>query len=399
MFWHLDHMTHMPISVGMVGLVRVIPLLTLGLFGGVVADQRDRRSVLLVTQSGMASAALGMTVMTWSNHVTPWLIYAMVAWEACFRAYNGPVRQAMIANLVPPEHFPNAASINGIQWRLAEVLGPAFAGLLIAGLGPHQGLATCYLLNCLSFGAFIAAVFTIPKMPPKVARSKNTREVLASIRQGVDFLRQTPVIANAMWIDFWGTFLAGASALLATYVRAVLHLDSRWYGYLAASGGIGAMAASGVMALRPTIRRQGAVVITMIAAFGGFTLAFALTRNFWTAALCYAGIGATDMVSTVLRQTIRQLTVPDDMRGRLSAIGQLFQISGPQLGDLEAASVAQAWNIQGSLAMGGVGAFFIASWYWFRRTPLARYIHREPHEAQELDPEPPGNEPETIITP
>jgi hypothetical protein len=126
------------------------------------------------------------------------------------------------------------------------------------------------------------------------------------------------------------------------------------------------MLASAALTWLPPIRRQGAWVIGMIAAFGVFTLVFGITRNFWFAALCYAGIGASDMISTVLRQTIRQLAIPDTMRGRLSSIGMIFQISGPQLGDYEAAAVAQATSVRVSLILGGLGAFVVAGWYRFR---------------------------------
>jgi len=377
MFWHLDFMTKAPIAVGYVGLVRVIPLITLGLFGGVVADQRDRRNVLLVTQTAMASTAAIMAAFTIAGDVTPAVIYILVALEAIARAYNGPVRQAMIANLVPTEHFPNAASINGIQWRLSEVLGPAFAGGLIAWLGPTHGLTTCYVLNALSFGALIAAVVKLPAFPPKVDRSKNPREVIASIAEGFAFLKASPVVANAMWIDFWGTFLAGAQALLPSYVRAELHLGPAWYGALAAAGGLGAMVASACLAFLPKIRRQGAWVIGMIAAFGFCTIGFGLSPSFWLAAVFYAGIGAADMISTVLRQTIRQLAIPDHMRGRLSSIGMIFQISGPQLGDYEAAAVAQTASIRASLVLGGLGAFIVSGWYRFRGPALQEYEHTE----------------------
>lgn len=375
MFWHLDHLTKQPIAVGYVGLVRVVPLIGLGLFGGVVADQRDRRKVLLTTQTAMASTAAAMAFFTITGTVTPLVIYTLVFLEAIARAYNGPVRQAMIANLVPAEHFPNAASINGIQWRLSDVLGPAVAGILIATLGPIHGLSACYILNALSFGALIAAVIKLPPFPSRVDRSKNAGEVLASIKEGFAFLKETPVIANAMWIDFWGTFLAGAQALLPAFVRSELKLGPQWYGGLASAGGVGALLASAALAFLPTIRKQGAWVIAMIALFGACTIFFGLSPNFWTAAIFYAGIGASDMISTVLRQTIRQLAMPDNMRGRLSSIGMILQVSGPQLGDYEAAGLAQLLGIRVSLVAGGLGSFLVAAWYRVRGKALRDYVH------------------------
>jgi MFS family permease len=321
----------------------------------------------------MAVSAAGLAIATISGFINPGIIYLFVVLDAIARAFDGPVRQAIVPNLVPLHHYPNAASINGIQWRLGEVIGPALTGVLIASLGPIHGTFACYALNAVSYGAVIAVVLQLPSYKPKSTRSTSTREVFQSIGEGVQFLRSTKVLSNAMWIDFWGTFFAGAVALLPAFARAELHLDARGYGLLAASSGFGAMIASMVLAWIPTVRRQGRWVILMITFYGLSTICFGLSRNLWLAMAFLACTGAADMISTVLRQTIRQLAIPDQLRGRLSGIGMIFQVSGPQAGDFEAATLANFAGVRASLMIGGVGAMLIAAWYRLRGPALDRY--------------------------
>lgn len=377
LFWQLDHITHRPESVGIVGLVRIVPLVGLGLFGGVVADQFDRRRVLLLTQTGMAFSALGLASVTLLGFASPAVIYLFVALDATARAFDGPVRQAIVPNLVSLKDFSNAASINGIQWRLGEVIGPALTGLLLAALGPERGPTACYGLNALSYGGVILVVLFLPAFPPKSERSTSVQHVIHSIAEGVRFLRQAKVLANAMWIDFWGTFFAGAVALLPAFSRVELHLDPRGYGWLAASSGFGAMVASAALAWMPTVHRQGRWVIIMICLYGLSTIAFGLSRELWVAMLFLAGTGAADMISTVLRQTIRQLAIPDALRGRLSGIGMIFQVSGPQAGDFEAATLAQFTTVRESLVIGGIGAMLISAWYRIKGPALDGYVSNQ----------------------
>ena len=372
-FWQLDHLTNRAIAVGYVGLIRVVPLLVFGLFAGLFADTRERAKILVATQSTMGVVALALSALSFSGHATPLAIYGLVFVDACARAYDGPARQSIVANLVPNEHYANAASISGIQWRLSEVLGPVLSGLLIWALGARLGPSAAYGLNALSFGALLYAVLNLPHLPARVARSQGARAVIASIGDGLRFLRATTVVRNAMWIDFWGTFVAGASALLPTFARAVLHVDARGLGFLVASQGFGAMAASSALAWRPAYARPGKVVILMIALFGLCTAGVGLSPNLYVAILFLAGVGATDMISTVQRQTIRQLAVPDEMRGRLSSIGMIFQVSGPQLGDYEAATVADLAGTRASFVLGGLGAVFAAGWYAVRGSALRDY--------------------------
>lgn len=376
--WHVYHLTGSSFMVGLLGLARVGPLLLFSLFGGVLADQADRRKVLFLSQSAMAAISLAIFSLTAGGLQSAAPLYAMVAINAVARAFDGPARQSMVPNLVPRADFPNAASINGMAWRLSDVLGPIVAGVMIAwsGFGGYTGLTLCYLLNFLSFFAVLVALLRVPPMPVAEATERPTsfREVFGLIGDGLRFVNRTPVVRSAMWIDFWATLLSGAEALLPAFAGSILKLGPQGYGILAASSGAGALLAATGLAFFPTIHRQGKLVVLMIGTYGLFTIAFGLSSSLWMAALSLALVGASDMISTVMRQTIRQLATPDELRGRMSATSSLFHISGPQLGDFEAGLVAGAWGERVSIVLGGSLCLLVAA-HWSRAKALVGYVH------------------------
>lgn len=373
--YHLYELTQSSYMVGLLGLVRVAPLLVFTLFGGVLADHADRRKVMLATQSTMAAVSLILSIAVGTGHITPGLIYGLVSISFVAIAFDGPARQSLVVSLVPKEHFPNAVGVGGVAWRLADVLGPVAAGTLIGWKG--AGFGACYLLNSVSFLAVLYAIWRMPPKPPVdldvSERPQSFRDVLDQIRVGWQFVNKTPVIRHAMWIDFWATFFSTADALLPAMSKA-LKLGPQGYGILGASAAVGAMIAAGVLTTRPTIQRQGVWVVWMVGVYGLATVLFAVSRDLWMAALFLAFTGAADMVSTVMRQTLRQLSTPDSMRGRMTSISSLFFISGPRLGDYEAGAVSAAFGDRWSIALGGCACMAV-SVIWSRARALVRYRH------------------------
>lgn len=365
--WQIYQLTHSSLMVGMLGLVRVVPLLLFTLVGGVVADHTDRRKVMLITQTVMMFQAFAVFGLTYGGHITVAWLYVLVGIGSVARAFDGPSRQAMFASLVPREVFPNAASLNGIAWQLSDVLGPMFAGLFIA-IGFH-GLSICYLFNAISFMAVLYAVWLLPPRMPlpdggELSKVTSIRDGLHLIKEGLVFVNRTPVVKSAMWIDFWATFFSGAQALIPAIAGPLfLNLGPTGYGILGASSAVGGMIAAATLAWLPTIVHQGRWVIAMIACYGLFTIGFGFSFNLPMAALFLALVGASDMISTVLRQTIRQLATPDQMRGRMSATSSLFHISGPQLGDFEAGALASFTGERASIAIGGALCMLVAGRY------------------------------------
>lgn len=377
--WHIYDLTGSSFMVGLLGLVRIVPLLTLTLIGGVVADHADRRKVMILTQSAMSVVALGLATSAYSEIKSVFVLYAFVAIHAVARAFDGPARQSLFAGLVPPQDFPNAASLNGMAWRLSDVIGPVVAGFLIAwkGVGGVTGLSVCYLLNFVTYAAVLYAVWRLPSFRPENSgdRPRRVREVIEQIKVGLRFVNRTPVVRSAMWIDFWATLLSGAEALLPAFATTILKLGAQGYGILAASTGVGALIAATGLAWLPTVQKQGRLVVMMIGTYGLFTIFFGIAPNVWVASLSLACIGASDMISTVLRQTIRQLATPDELRGRMNATSSLFHISGPQLGDFEAGAVAAAWGERASIVIGGALCLLVAA-HWSRAKALVEYVHR-----------------------
>lgn len=363
-------------AVGMLGLVRVGPLLLFSLIGGIVADHHDRRSVMLVTQSAMAAIALALASFEFFGITTLWLIYLTVATSAVARAFDGPARQSMVANLVPMDILPNAIGLNGISWRLSDVLGPLIAALIIftkglPALGPY---GTCYLLNLVSFSTVLISIWLLPARPPQLNGSKisNLRELKQAIHDGLAFVHHTPVLRSAMWIDFWATFFSSADALIPAFASRILHMGEAGAGILQSSIAIGALIGAMFMTWIPSPRHPGRWVIAMIAIYGFFTVLFGFATSVVVAVICLAGTGFSDMVSTVLRQTIRQLATPDHMRGRMSATSMLFNISGPQLGDFEAGAVALWTGERWSVAIGGIACLLVGG-HWYRGSALRDY--------------------------
>lgn len=362
--YHVYVLTGSSFMVGLLGICRVVPLLIFTLFAGVLADHADRRKVMLATQSAMAAVALILALVEGTVGVTPTLIYILVAISSIAIAVDGPSRQSLVVSLVPQEHFPNAVSIGGIGWRFAEVIGPVVAGFLMAWKG--YGFAACYLVNSISFLAVLYAVWRMPPKPPENVevgdRPENLRDVFRQIKDGWRFVNDTPVIRHAMWIDFWATFFSTADALLPA-MSEHLKLGPQGYGMLSSSAAVGAAIAAGVLAFRKTFVKQGAWVVGMVAVYGFATVMFALSFHPLWAGLFLAMTGAADMISTVMRQTLRQLATPDSMRGRMTAISSLFFISGPRLGDFEAGLASRAFGDRWSVAIGGLACMGIAAMY------------------------------------
>jgi len=365
--------------VGLIGLIRVVPLLVFSLYGGIVADHNDRRRVVIVTQCCMSLIALMLTAMEWFNVVSLWLMYAAVALLSTTNSFDNPARQAMVPNLVPIEDLPNAIGLNGISWRLSDVLGPILAGVIVAtgGFKGFGGFGTCYLVNFATFIAVIVAVLMLPALPPQGhagERPQNFKEIIQAIKDGLHFVNRTPVLRSSLWIDFWATFFSGADALIPAFATKILKAGPEGYGLLRGSAGVGALLAAMLMTWLPTVKHQGRWVIIMIGMYGLSTILFGWAPNLILAMIFLAGTGFSDMVSTVLRQTIRQLTTPDRMRGRMTATSVLFHATGPQLGDYEAGAVALGVGERWSVIIGGAASLFLAAW-WGRGGALRSYQH------------------------
>jgi len=379
LLWHIRTLTDQPIAIGGIGLARVVPIIVFSLVGGALADTFNRRQVLFVTQSVMALVALTLAWLTFQGRIELWHIYLLTAIQATAIAFDLPARQALVPNLIPAEILPNAFSMQSIAFEVGAIVGPALSGMVIAYLG--QGYT--YLINAISFGAVIIALALIGPVTQTVAGEKRPEVSLKAIKEGVRFILSQPIILSSMVLDFFATFFSSANTLLPFFAQDILKVGAVEYGWLSAAQAMGAMAAALVISQLQAIRRQGPIFLYSVVAFGLATIAFGLARNFWVAMAALALIGASDSVSMIIRNTIRQLQTPDHLRGRMTSINMIFFQGGPQLGELEAGVVAQLFSVPVAIVSGGIGCIVAVGWIARRWPQLRSYNGDEPIVAGE----------------
>lgn len=369
--WQVYLLTHSAVALGLIGLVRVVPIIIFSIGGGVVADVINRRRLLLVTQSVLLFTSAALAAATLTGVISIWLIYALTACAAAAQAFDSPARQALVPSLVPRRHLPNALGLNSTVFQVANVLGPSLAGVVIA----TRGVAAVYLVDAASFLAVLAALFFI--RPPAVVGAVQKISMQAAL-EGLHFVRRTPILWSTMLLDFVATFFGSATALLPIFARDVLHVGSQGYGVLYAAPAAGAIVAGIFMAFHAgRIARKGLTILIAVAAYAACTVVFGLSHLFLLSLLALAGTGAADTVSMVLRQTIRQLITPDALRGRMTSVGMLFFMGGPQLGEVEAGLVARGFGAPISVITGGVAALLATGLIAYHAAGLRRYADRQ----------------------
>jgi len=372
-FWHIRTLTDQPIAISGVGLARIVPVIIFSLVSGVVADSYDRRTIIFITQSGAALLALILGLLTRWGHITIWYIYLLTALGAIVIAFDGPARAALIPNLVPAEHLANAFSLNSIAFDAGSVIGPAVTGFVIAA----SGQASVYIINAVSYVAVIIALILIGEIPQKIQLRANGMS-LGSIREGIGFIVSKPIIFSSMILDFIATFFASASTLMPFVANDVLHVNVVAYGWLSAAQSAGAMTAAVVISQVHQLHKQGALFLGAVFIFGLATVLFGAATSFGVAWAALAVTGAADGVSTIIRNTIRQLQTPDEMRGRMTSVNQIFFQGGPQLGEFEAGAAAQLFGTPFAIISGGVGCMIGLGLILFKWPQIWRYDGDEP---------------------
>jgi MFS family permease len=386
--WHVSLLVppgQRGIALGMVGLVRILPIIVFSLISGVVADVVDRRRLMLFTQTGMALAAGTLAYLVFTGLHSLWPVYALAALGSAFGSFDGPARQSLIPTLVPREHLPNAISLNTIMFQTASVVGPALGGLVILVLG----VGWAYAFNAVSFLFVIVALLMMRDLPQRHESAKGEMS-LAAAKEGLRFVFHAPLIRSTMLLDFFATFFASATALLPIFAQDILKVGEKGYGVLASAPAMGALITSvALVPLLDRIDRRGKIMLWSVVGFGLATIAFGVSRNFWLTYACLALTGGFDTISMVIRNIIRQLNTPDEMRGRMTSVNMIFFMGGPQLGELEAGLVANAWGAVVSVVSGGIGCLAATAWIAWR-TPGLRAYRRESlvETAQRSEPTP-----------
>lgn len=376
--WHVYLLTKSPLALGLVGLVRVVPIVLCSLIGGVVADALDRKRLMIVTQTVMLASAALLASFTASGLDAVWPIYLLTAIGSAAVAFDNPARQAMLPTLVPAEDFSNAVSLGLVVFNSATIVGPALAGQFLKYFSP----AMIYAVNAVSFLAVIIALLFIrtsgvPERNGDDAAAPKTG--FAALGEGLRFVWRTPIIVQTMTLDFIATFFASATALLPIFAAEILKVGADGLGLLAAAPAVGSVITGLVMARLGTLRRQGKLILVSIAIYGAATVVFGLSHWFWLSLAMLAITGAADTISTVLRQTIRQLVTPNYLRGRMTSVNMIFFMGGPQLGEMEAGAVAALIGATLSVVTGGIGCLVAAVIAAFTAKSLLQYEgHAQP---------------------
>ena len=386
--WHVYLLTHSPLALGMVGLSRLIPIVAFSLWGGIVADRSDRRRVMFVAQSAMAVFSTVLVVMTLTGRSSLAVLYALNAATAAASSFDNPARQALVPRLVTPGALSSALAMNLAMFHAAVIGGPAIAGLLLAKDASHaagaaalldaratRAIASIYALNALSFVVVLVALFLI-RTSGRPEAAVAVERPLESLKAGLRFVFTTPLMVWTMGLDFVATFFAGALSLLPIFADQVLGAGPRGYGWLVAAPALGGLAGSVYTALFPLPRRQGRAFLWAVVAYGLCTVAWGLSSRFALVFAFLAGAGLADLVSTVIRQHLRQLITPDGLRGRMTSVNMIFFMGGPQLGELEAGLVASLFasatlGVRVSVVLGGLATVMAAA-VVFLRSPLVR---------------------------
>jgi MFS family permease len=401
--WHIYLLTRSPLALGFVGLTRVVPIIAFSLWGGVVADRSDRRRIMILTQLGMTAVALALASLTFVRRETLWLLYALNFLGAAAGTFDGPARNSLLPRLVPAAELPGALSLNFSIFQAAMIGGPAIAGLILAGHAgaspissrlPAAGmpantsaLALIYLLNAVSF---LAVIFALVTMRTSGAPEKESQEAhpWAALKEGLRFVFTTPLMVWTMGLDFLATFFSGSLSLLPIFADQVLGVGAKGYGILVTAPAVGALAGSVFVSIRPLPSRQGPIFLASVAAYGAATVVFGFSRSFVLTMAALAAVGLADAISTVIRQTLRQLITPDRLRGRMTSVNAIFFTGGPQLGEMEAGLVASlfasaAVGVTVSVVSGGLvtvlmTALVAAAAPSLRRYDAAEYLGTSP---------------------
>jgi MFS family permease len=359
--WQVYQITHSPLYLGLTGLTLFAPGFFFMLAAGHVADRYDRRTVILACYS--LQAVCTVALMQFALHPTGrvWPIFAVLFGVGTGRAFSSPASAAFLPSLVPRHHFVNAVTWGSIVFQIANIAGPAVGGLLFTlrltgSLARWSGGAAVYAFSLLTLLAFLVLVGMMRTRPVRVVKNAfNLNTMLAGFR----YVLQTRLLLGSISLDLFAVLLGGATALLPIYATDILHAGPRGLGILRAMPALGALVVSLWMTVKPIQRNAGKRMLFCVAIYGAATIVFGLSHIMWLSLLALVIVGASDMVSVVIRASILQLATPPAMRGRVSAVNGLFVGASNELGGYESGQTAQWWGAVRAVVAGGVGALVV----------------------------------------
>lgn len=364
--WQVYHLTGRVLDLGLIGLSQFLPFLCLVLFSGHVADQFDRRVIIMLGHCAYAACTLLLLGFAWTNISTTLPIFAVLAVLGITRAFQMPATQSFVPTIVPTATLRNALAINSTTGQVAVIVGPSIGGIVYAlaerRVGQNSGAGVVYGAAAILLLAAITLVALIQKRRLASARTSLT---WATLLEGLRFVWHRKTVLGAISLDLFAVLFGGATALLPAYTRDVLHAGPDVFGYLRAAPGIGAGATAVWLAYRPVSRHVGITMFAGVAAFGLATVVLGLTHLFWVALIALVILGMGDMISVFVRSLLVQLQTPDEIRGRVSAVTAVFIGASNELGEFESGTTAAWFGLVPAIVIGGV-ATIVVTVLWAR---------------------------------
>lgn len=345
---------HAAFQLGVLGLVQFVPLMLLTPVAGWAADRFDRRFVGAMSSFIDMLVGVALLLATLSHALNLPLLFMLASLHGVARVFSGPAIGAIAPNLVPPELLPRAMAINSLAWQSASILGPAAGGFLYA-----VGAAVPYAMGAVVLLCGGLALLTLPRMKrPELSRHLHP---LRQMIEGLAYVRNERFLLGCITLDLFAVLLGGATALLPVYARDILHVGPVGLGWMRAAPAAGAAITGIALATRPIEREVGAKMLWAVAVFGAATLVFGVSRNLWLSLAMLALLGAADMISVFIRNTLVQLNTPDAMRGRVQSVSGLAISASNELGEMESGLLAAMLGATGAVVFGGIGAIVVTA--------------------------------------
>ncbi|MCY4582562.1 MAG: MFS transporter [Chloroflexi bacterium] len=349
--WVIYELTGSTLSIGLLGIFQFAPMLTLVFIGGSIADIVDRRTLLILTQTGNFALAGVLAALMLTDNMQVWHIYMTTLVTSAVNTFEGPARMAMLPRLVPRTHMMNAITMNQAARHASMLIGPAIGGLLIGLVGPGWTYAAVFVV----FIPTVGALFLVSPMPPDASAGRRRMDV-SSMLAGFRFVFSTHVILVMMLLDIVAMFFTHHRGLMPVF-EEILNAGEFGYGLLFSAPAAGFLLGSGALLLLGDFKHKGAIVVGSYAAYLASMTMFALSTNFLFSLAALALVGATDGIGAIMRSTIVQMAVPDDIRGRTTAVLQLSNRGGPSLGQVIVGAMAAAILAPNALLVGSaIGA-------------------------------------------
>lgn len=352
--WQVYSLTKSPLSLGIIGLMEVIPAVAMALFAGHIVDQKEKKGLLLKCILGFSVISFGLFLLTWPTVVSGYStkailygIYFMVFLGGIVRSFLGPTIFSLLSLIVPKKVYPNAATWSSSVWQIGSVLGPAVAGFSITLIGVHWSMCSVFLCSIFALIA-LSQISAKPILNPKIGEP-----IMDSLKEGVKFVFQNKTILGALSLDMVAVLFGGAVALLPIFAQDILKVGPEGFGVLRAAPAVGSFLILIFSAYVPMNKNAGMKLLSAIFAFGLCIIVFGLSTIFWLSVLALFFSGVVDGISVVIRQTILQLKTPDHMRGRVSAVNSIFVGSSNELGAFESGLTAKLMGTVTSVVFGG----------------------------------------------